>query len=509
MYCFTVPSEFLIFRRNGNIFCSGNTGKTKVGIDTAAWLYAQGKIDFLLVAAPNGVHVNWVDVEIPIHMPDWVPHVTAAYKASPKKVDRERMDKLLDPEVTGLRVLAINVEALSNQKGKASKLVVDILRYHNVMWIMDESTRIKNPSAKRTKNIIRLGRGAKYRRIMTGLPIPQGPLDFYSQFKFMDERILEYSTYTGFRAHYAVLRSDSDPLVMAIRRKGARGPVHLVQEDSQGRPMYRNMGQLQARVAKWSYRATKADCLDLPEKVYETRMFEITPEQRKLYDGLLKETVVALQGNFGADVPDGMTDDEALVWLVFDCPKVKASLSITKYVRWQQIIGGFVGLDDGTKLHVFDKNPKLDLLIETIGDMTGKVIVWARFRKEIEMISDRLVDIYGPRSVVEYHGGVGVDDRTENVARFQGDPDTRFFVGQAQSGGIGLTLTAATNVVYYSNSFDLEQRMQSEDRAHRIGQTNRVLYVDLIAENTVDEKVVERLHQKSKTATDILDGTNG
>ncbi len=541
---FEHQSEAFFLSRDRRVFAllmEMGTGKSKVIVDTAGWLYGQGKIQCLIVMAPNGVHRNWIDQEIPAHLPDEIPRTVAYWKSSPRKAEKLAIEKLLDHKAKGLRIFTVNVEAFSQKQGKAFKFTKKLLQIFNCLVVVDESTRIKSPSANRTRAVTTLGNLSEYKRILTGMPIPQGPIDFYAQFRFLDPRILGWSTFTAFRAHYAELCDDNDPLVVAIKRKSNRPLTNYpIKEDANGRPIYRNLSELRSKVAKHSFRCRKAECLDLPDKLYERVYFEITSEQRGLYKELAEKAVVELRGT--DRVPPDLDTEAELLKYLFDGDKVKAELSITKYLRWQQVIGGFVGLDPtsnsqpinefsefvedhgatgglrvgnktyksatGAPIYIFDKNPKLDQLVELIKDTTGKLLIWARFRPEHAMIAERLKQEFGDWSVVEYHGGVDQDDRAAAVLNFQdmGYNKPRFFVGEPGSGGIGLTLTAATTVVYYSNSFDLEKRLQSEDRAHRIGQKNAVLYVDLIARNTVDDKIVDRLAQKADLAYEILDG---
>lgn len=445
------------------------TGKTKVVIDTACYLFGQGRITGVLVVAPNSVKSNWTEDEIPTHTPSYVPYraVTWSSQKKPQKHDLKR-------DHTTLVWLVMNVEALATAKGR--EFAEWFLSEHDALMVIDESTRIKTPSAQRTKAAWKLGRRAKYRRILSGLPITQGPLDAFAQFKFLDEAILGFGSFYAFRNHFAIM--------------GGFGGKEIV--------AYANLDELQRLIDPYSFRVLKADCLDLPPKVYQKRTVELTAEQRRLYDQMKNEMI--------AELGDGH--------------QVSTTIVLTQMLRLQQIVGGFLPKptdnpdDDAAVTNGAEQewkipgaNPKLDALLEVLDDAgDGKAIVWARFRAEIDLICAALAERYGAESVVPFHGGVSEEDRRQYRKAFQ-DPASpvRFFVGQTETGGIGLTLTAAQTVIYFSNSFSLESRLQSEDRAHRIGQAGTVTYIDLVAKDTLDGAVLQALRNKRNLA-DLVTG---
>lgn len=263
---------------------------------------------------------------------------------------------------------------------------------------------------------------------------------------------------------------------------------------------YCNLDELQILIAPHSYRVTKSDCLDLPEKLYSKRYVELSPTQRTLYNSLKKDIVAEFNGKV-----------------------MSAPLALTKLLRLQQIVGGYfvpdqdmlidpdgefittAGLNKPIPEPIDKVNPRVESLIELLEETNGKVIIWARFRSEILAICSAIARTFGTKSAVEYHGGVDNKDRSDNIQRFQTQDDCRFFIGHVQAGGKGLTLHAATTVVYYSNDFSLENRLQSEDRAHRIGQKNNVTYIDFVASKTLDEKIVNTLREK-KNVADLITG---
>lgn len=446
------------------------TGKSKVIIDTAAWLYAKGEIDALFVIAPNGVHRNWVINEVPTHLPDHCHPVTAYWSASLKKKEQAQLDALWQPKRQGLRVLAMNVDAFATERGKTH--AKRFLMAFRCLMAVDESSRIKTPKAVRTKALITLGKQARYRRILTGTPITQSPLDIYAQFKFLNEDLLGFSSYYAFRNRYAVLK-----------RSMNRG-AGVWYDEIVG---YQNLEELKATIDQHGFRVTKNECLDLPAKVYERRYVELNKDQRELYEKLKKDFVAE-----------------------FGTGQINAALALTRMLRLQQVTGGFAPVCDDlgevVATHpVGDRNPKIDALLEVAEDCADKIIIWARFKKEITAITNALRKEYGNKAVVEYHGTVSNDDRVEAVDSFQSETGARFFVGQPHSGGIGLTLTAASTVVWYSLDFSLETYLQANDRAHRIGQTKSVTYIFIEAINTLDKKVIDTLQAK-KNMADIVTG---
>ena len=244
---------------------------------------------------------------------------------------------------------------------------------------------------------------------------------------------------------------------------------------------YQNLEELSERVDRFSYRVLKKECLDLPDKVYLRREVELTPEQKKVY-GELKEYAIAELG---------------------EMEQVSVNNVLTQMLRLHQVVCGYTKTDEGTEIPI--ENNRLDELINVIGEMRGKIIIWANYRHNIKEIVETMQELGGPSCVAGYYWDSSDEERERVIEHFQ-DPDSelRYFVGNTQTGGYGITLTQAQNVIYYSNNFDLEKRLQSEDRAHRIGQTNKVTYVDLVAPKTVDENIVKALRNKLDLAQEVL-----
>jgi SNF2 family DNA or RNA helicase len=444
------------------LFMEMGTGKSKVLVDNIAMLYDRGAIRAALIVAPKGVYKNWNDIEMPVHLPDHVEHTKVMWEANITKKKQLELDTLFDGG-TDLKILIMNVEAFSTNKGlDFAHSFLNIFMGKALIGI-DESTTIKNPTAKRTKNILKIGNLASYRRILTGSPVTKSPLDLFSQCLFLDPYHLGYDSYYAYRSRYAL---------MLDRNFGGR-KVQIV--DS-----YRRLGELAEKLDSFSYRVLKEDCLDLPPKVFTKRVVELTDEQDKIY-AQMKQMALALLND-----------------------KVMSTVNVmTQLMRLHQVTCGTFKADDGTITPL--KNNRLTALLDCLEEVEGKVIIWATYREDIKKIVETLKKAYGEASTVEYHGGVDTAYRQDHIAQFQDKTSpTRYFVGNPQTGGYGITLTAANTVIYYSNSYDLEKRLQSEDRAHRIGQTGSVTYVDLIAEGTIDERIVKSLKDKVNIANEIM-----
>ena len=440
-------------------FMEMGTGKTKVLIDNLAMLYDKGKVDGALIVAPKGVVGTWYNQELPAHLPDHIENVTVLWQANINKKQQDKLDQLFK---TGheLHIIIMNVEAFSTDKGRL--FAAKFLRSHKSLMAIDESTSIKNPKAKRTKNILSLSSICKYRRIMTGSPVTRNPLDLYSQCEFLDPRLLDFASYYSFRNRYAIMKSAN------ISGRS----INLVTG-------YQNLGELSDKLKPFSYRVLKEDCLDLPDKIYMKREIQLTAEQKKLYDQMKREALATLNGK-----------------------TVTTMTALTQLMRLHQITCGHFSADDGSIQEI--KNNRLAELLDVLEEIEGKAIIWAHYQHDVMNIYKLLEDKYGPGSVVHYYGKTLPEERDYAIKNFKNNDKVRFFVGTPQTGGYGITLTQANTVIYYSNGYDLEKRMQSEDRAHRIGQKKTVTYVDIIAEKTVDTKIVKSLRKKINIASKVM-----
>ena len=449
-------------------FMEMGTGKSKVLLDNIAMLYDAGKIDAVLIIAPKGVYKNWYDSEIPVHMVNHVQRKMVLWQAVINQKQQQKLDTLFKLE-TDLHILIMNVEAFSTKKGLdfASKFLLS----HKALVAVDESTTIKNPGAKRTKNILRLSNMSKYRRILTGSPVTKSPLDLYTQCLFLDPYLLDHASYYSFRTRYAIMRTANF---------NGRS-VNIVVG-------YHNLEELAEKLKPFSYRILKDDCLDLPPKTYMKRVIQLTPEQKKVYAQMKSMALAELKGKMITTVN-----------------------VITQLMRLQQITCGHFKADDGSMQEI--KNNRISELLSVLNEVEGKAIIWCHWRHDIKNVIKAITTaednqknlLYGPQSAVTYYGDTTVEERQTAIKKIQ-DPESkvRFLVGTPQTGGYGITLTGASTMIYYSNGYDLEKRLQSEARIDRIGQEKPMTYIDILAEDTIDEKIVKALRKKVNIATEIM-----
>jgi len=438
-------------------FMEMGTGKSKVLIDNIAMLYNAGKIDSALIIAPKGVYKNWFDSEIPNHLPDYIEKKVGLWRTKP---DAPELKPLFSTGAE-LHILIMNVEAFSTKKGV--DFARKFLSSHKAMIGVDESTTIKNPSAKRTKNILSLRTLANYRRILTGSPVTKSPLDLYSQCQFLDPYLLDQSSYYVFRTRYAICRK--------INVSGRS--VEIVVG-------YRNLAELSEKIKPFSYRVLKDDCLDLPKKTFVKRTVELTDEQKKVYKQMKEEAIAFLNGKM-----------------------VTSATVISQLMRLHQITCGHFTSNDGKVQDI--KSNRINQLMDILEEMEGKAVIWAHYRYDIQKIVEAISKKYGENAVVTYYGDTSTDDRQKAIKKIQDKKSpVRFIVGTPQTGGYGITLTGASTMIYYSNGYDLEKRQQSEARIDRIGQEKPMTYIDIICENTVDTNIVKSLRNKVNIATEIM-----
>lgn len=435
------------------------TGKAKVAIDDACAHYENRLIDALVVFANKGSYRNWPNTEIPKHFPTRIKKAEYTWTGSDTKQKQNEYKYVAMFE--GMKILYFNIESLSISNSRAMSLLINFMSQHRCMAIVDESTVIKNMTAVRTKNAIKLARLAAYRRIMTGTPVTKGPLNLFSQFEFLGPAFLGFKSFYSFRARYAVLQQ--------MEMGGRKFDVPVA---------YKNLDDLSDRVAPFSFRVVKEECLDLPKKIYREHQTFMTDEQQHFYDAMRKESIAQFN----------------------DQEFITATEVITIRLRLHQIVCGHLPKEDGT-IYDFGNN-RVDSLLEQLEEMDGKAVIWANYRPSVTKMVKALKKEYGEGSVVEYHGGVPPDLREQNKLAFmEGKP--RWFVGNPAIGGYGLTLTSASDMFYYSNSDNLEHRLQSEDRIHRPGATKTCVYTNITCPDTVDEKILKNLREGHSIAGKI------
>jgi len=433
------------------------SGKTATILVEAQRLFLAGEINALLVFAPNAVHRNWL-LEAEKFLS--VTYKAFAWSASLTKSETKELVALFNSPQDTLKIYTVNIEGMSASKAIAASNA--FASSTSCMAVVDESTRIKNITAKRTKHIIDVGALAKYRRIATGTPITNSPLDLFAQFAFLDERIIGAKNFFMFKARYAVTKD----ITVRVKRGSS-----LIERRVKKVVGAKNVDELYAKIEPYSFIVRKEDCLDLPPKVYQTRDITLGKEQQRMYDSL-RDNMITAVGD------EDMTVTSALSMLL----------------RLQQIAGGFATDDTGNVTPIKD-NKGIAELVSLVDEIDGCVIIWARFRAELAAIADALRVAYPDDTTVEYHGGVSDTDKDEAVRLVQ-EGKARFFVANQQSGGTGLTLTKATTSIYYSQTFSLEDRLQSEDRNHRIGTDSTVTYITFVRRGTIDEKINEAFKHK-------------
>lgn len=466
-------SEFELTREREHwgLWWEMGVAKTKVVVDTASWLWMTGKIDGVLVMAPSGVHTQWVDDQIPEHAPLQVldsldKFVWFTSKANNKGFQADWQRFLNRPRPAGLSVLTMTYDSLMTEAG--AQAAKKFLTTRRVLLVLDETTVIKTPGAKVTKRVLAMAKYAPYRRVLNGTPGTDSPFEFYSQVKVLNPEAWKHLGIDGsqaFKTYFGVFER---------RQNHTHGGHydHLVS--------YKNLADMAAVVAAHGSRLLKRDVFpNLPPKLYSKTYFNLTPRQQKAYDDLRDEYRTWLSGG----------------------DLVTADLAIVRLTRLSQICSGYLpadGEDEPTALVDPKDNPRIKLMEDIIADIPGKFIVWARYNVDIDLISAllrRLGIVH-----VTWDGRTSEEDRRTGKQRFV-EGDARAFVAKpSSSAGRGLNLQVADTVVYYNNSFVADDRLQSEDRAHRPGIHHPVKYIDLIAQGTIDTKIVDALRKKRETA---------
>lgn len=447
------------------------TAKTKPTIDTGVYLYLNNKIDAIIVVAPPGVERNWKSDELPEHLPPDVALNTRVEVFLTKQMHRRYHEKKMDDLIKhdGLAILLFSYDAFMTQIGRNTAW--KMFRHRRVLYILDESHNIKNPDGQRTKSLIKSSAWSEYKRILTGTPIAVGPFDLYSQILFLDN---SFWLRKGIRSFWEY----KDFFGVWARRKDVIAATNGAHDPGYDRLIeYQNLDILAEWLKEISDRHLKDDVLDLPPKLYSKRYVSLSAVQQEVYEQLKSEMMYQFE--------DGAV--------------ATAELPIVRLLRLQQVLCGYVPVDTEEPVRFLgNKNPRLEAIEEIRDETFHKTIIWARFRKDI----DQIMDILGDKAV-RYDGAVDDDEAERNKFAFQ-NGDAQWFVGTAQKGGPGLTLHKAKTVVYYSNSFKLIDRLQSEDRAHRAGMDEHpVNYIDIVCPDTVDERIIDNLRNKVDVASQI------
>ena len=441
-------------------------GKTWPVLNEAAYLESVGEINGLMVLAPNGVHRNWVIDQVPTHLPDELLERTKVFmwqtsKATTLTHKRAAQEVL---EYKGFAIVCMSYDAVMTKPGrKFWKAFMDSRR---CMYALDESPRIKTPSSKRSMRIAGSSSACPYRRILTGTIVDDKPFDVYNQIRFLEPDVwkeIGCGDFGAFKNTFGVWKKSQ----VSDGRGGMREFPMLV--------TYRNLELLQKIVAQHGKRLRKEDVLDLPPKLYSMRYFDLTPAQRKAYKDIQEEFFTFLDSG----------------------DMVAADLVITRLLRLQQVTSGYLPTEDGELVPIGDKNPRIKLLTECVEDAEHQVIVWAKYREDITRILAALKD--AEISAVRYDGQCNETQMGEAVDAFKAG-DAQVFVANPAKGSEGITLTCAKTMIYYNVGYRLSQRIQSEDRFHRIGQDQAVHIIDLAAVDTVDTAIIDALRRKYELA---------
>ena len=432
-------------------------GKSIIVLLNLKMLHAAGRIGGMLVVAPNGVHAVWEK-----EVKKWLPEFRVVTYYSRNSMPQRQAIKELFQNTQGVRVLAINAEALSYPASEAVKLAYDFLRTVPSMMIVDESTVIKNPRAMRTKVAMKLSQFARYRRVLTGSPIADNPFDCWSQLEFLVRGATGMNYFQFMKEH------------------GVYETVYMGTRSFTKVAGYKRLDQLKALMEKHGTFISKAECLDLPPKVYERREVELDAAQRKLYQLVKNDISVMLAGNY-----------------------IEPVNAMAKLQHLHNITLGFVKQDEGTIEWVSET--RVAALIDLLEELDDKVIVWCSSVPALLKLYEVIIARFGKDYVVKCHGGVDPRQRPLDVQKFQEVKACRVYLANQETGGYGVTLTAASFEIYFRNSYSLEDRLQSEDRAHRIGQTRSVTIIDMIAPATVDEHVLLALERKLDIAAHVVD----
>lgn len=439
-------------------FAKMGTGKTFAAIHLACARYKAGLIDSVAIICPSTLRKTWEK--------EFKKYATVEYDFVSHETKSKKYAEMVKDRSSGvLQVVAISVEGLGISESSYDS-VCEFFIKREVFLVVDESSRIKNPTANRTKRVHEFTAASKFRIILNGTPIAIGMQDLWAQYEFLDPNIIGCGDYWSFKTRYIEMGGYENKQIVG----------------------YKKVEELMRLIEPYTVEVSK-DVLDLPPKVFKVRYVSATPEQKALLKNIKK----------------GYGEEE-------DSPLIKVDNVLERVLRWRQVVGGWLPRQDPltgeVTLEPLKKNPKMEDLFSTIADHRAgsKFIIWSTFVHEIDFIADKLGEIYGKNSVRKYYGDTDKTERSAIEDAYCNDPDMCFFVGNPATAGLGLTLISGVHdiMVYYSGTNAFIDRTQSEDRSHRIGQEHTVTIVDMVMENTVDELVIESTEQKMDVETYIM-----
>ena len=437
-------------------FYEPGAGKTMTTIHVAKTRYAADEIDLVVIILPNSIKLVWDN-----QVTEWASEIETCVQIlnagdTPKR-----------PKKSCLEFLVVAIESLS--QGSAYDKVMAYVKGRKAMCVMDESSRIKNPAATRTKKATNIAWSCYYRLILTGTPVTQGPHDLFSQFRFLNPEIIGIKKWTAFKARYCLIGGFENRQIIG----------------------YQNLEELMEKIRPYCQYVRLEDCTDIPEKIYQKISVPLSPEQKAAIRELKEEGSLVVE-SLGVEL--------------------YVEMALERMTRIQQIVGGslpYIDEENGgyNTMPMPGKIPKMEAMfdyIETLGDGV-KCMIWSRFTPERDRIAERLAAEYGEDSFVRYDGTASDADRIVAVTRLQEDPKCRFFLSNQTVGGIGLTLTRAKYSLIYSNTFSSEDRVQMENRNHRTGQTDHCVYVDFEADVKEDRIILKALTEKKSLAQMVRD----
>jgi SNF2 family DNA or RNA helicase len=444
------------------LFMEMRTGKTATILAEFGELVTRGELNRLLVVAPAGVYRTWeVDAAKHLH-PRFRSRVQIERWESKASRQTKNQLKRFVAGNNQPKIFLVNIEALSTVTF-VRELVAEFLKKAPTMMVIDESTTIKSHTAARTRFCLTAAPHARRRRILSGLPTPQSPLDIFTQFAFLDPHILGYGTFKPFQYRYAIMKQ------LPI------GPGGRMVQTVAG---YQRLDELRAKVKPYAYRVRLDECYDLPPKMYSRRDIELTKEQVRAYAELKAFAVAVLEKT----------------------ERVTATIVLTQLLRLHQILAGQTKSDDGNVVRLPEHRTAETLSV--LEEHTGKAIIWVAYHEDVLKLTEVLTQRYGRGAVARFWGG-NADTREAEEKQFLTEPKCRFMIATAASGGRGRTWSVASLMIFYQNTFSLEHRLQSEERAQAVGKINSVGIVDLVARETVEDKILDALRNKRQLSNEM------
>ncbi len=446
------------------------SGKTKVCIDEACWLHSIMEVDAVLIFAPNGVHDNWIRRELPVHHWDELPRDELTWVSSKVKsrAFQEQMGQLMEDNGR-LKWLAVNSETLMSD-GVTKLLKRYIQKYGTrMMFIADECHDFRRPGAKRTGRARAITKRVPYRRVLTGTSVLNSPLHAFSQFELLKKSALGFDRFKDFKSQYAIISE-------GYTHAGGKRVTYEVIDG------YQNVEELRARMAEYSSVVLREDCDDMPNLIVIPKTVPLSIKQQKAYNSLVNDHYLELKDS-----------DEF----------IDAELGGVRIQKQQQILGGFIINEDREVISIDDNPPRLDIMVDEVEGTEGKIIIWCKFQEDIRRVTARLKK--EGIKYVEYHGKVSATKRTDAIDSFMEDESIVAFVGQPKAGGVGLNLSAAKAVLWYSPDWDCIDFSQANERATLIGGED-IPNIQLQVPGTVDETIYTNLADKIELA-DYVSGS--